>query len=155
HRAQQIFPDKVFRAQLERQAPWADRIRSYFARHPDRTFQSPLPLPLALGEGDESSGTPEDAAELAALTAYKRVHALTRNHTVVGTLLDSGLTSASDLSAIGVVERDSRSRNAFEDDIIALEETHSRALATTAALTVASSFLPVGPRPSLCECAQC
>jgi hypothetical protein len=155
-RAQRIFPEKVFRAQVNRyadQAPWAARIRSYFEKHPDRTFNSPLPLPDATTNADGSQ--PSDAGDLAALISYKSVVDLTGDHAAAGPLLNNGVASARQLAAGSAEEFVARFADAFDGDTVALERTHTRAIRKTAALNYASSFLPAGRRPSLCDCAHC
>ncbi|MCO6432689.1 neuraminidase-like domain-containing protein [Nitrosomonas nitrosa] len=155
-RAQHFFPEKVFQAQLDRyadKAPWAQHIRSYFEKHPERSFFSPIPLSELAGS--QATNDPEEQAELAALSAYKHMHALTHDHGLVGELLEAGFTLPEHLAAIGIEELRARFIEDFEDDFILLKAAHSRALAITSALNAASSFLPVGPRPSLCDCMHC
>ena len=149
-RAQRTFPEKVFRGQLDGRGgavPWAARLSSYLEKHPDHTFRSPLPLPGTV--------TDDDPAEVAALVAYRRMVGLTADHPLAARLLDAGITSAPQLATLGHKELFERFAEAADGDVVVLEEIHERAMRKTAALHYASSFLPVGPRPSLCDCADC
>jgi hypothetical protein len=149
-RAQHLFPERAFRAQLERHrgATWATEAERYFERYPDRTFRSALPAPS--DQLDES-----EAAELASISTYAQVFDLAQDHDAVGELLKSDLLSAPDIAGISEIEFVGRHLTAFGGDERAARETHARAVTKSAALNYAASFLPIGRRPSLCACADC
>ena len=147
-RAQQLFPEQVFRAQVDRhagQSAWAKEVAAHLSDEPETTFRTPLPV---LGNADGKTA-PQG------LIAYKRVVDLTGDHGPVGALLDAGFTSAADIAGVSLRELSDRFVEAFDGDTHVIELTHRRAVSKTVALAFAADYLPTGPRPSLCDCTHC
>jgi hypothetical protein len=145
-RAEQLDPMYAFRTQLEQHAntAWAAEIGKYLAAHPQFELDSPEPP----ADPDNSSG-------IAAINAYKRVQAITDEHGAVGPLLDRGFISAGSIARIGPEEFTETFAAAFDGDHEAARNVHTRAVKKATALNLATSFLPLGVKPSLCGCPLC
>lgn len=145
-RAERHDPTQAFRNQVAQHSKnsWAIEISHYLAKHPEFDFNAPVAIA-------DIQSTPE----LATVAAFKRVESIVKVHDIAGALMVHGLSSARAIAQIGPGELQRVLSGELDGDNQTAVEIHERALKKSAAVNIASSYLPLGVKHSLCGCPQC